>query len=777
MFESTSPDSPHLRILHVEDSQDDSDLLRLEVERAGLNPSLTRVDTAEGMIAALTEKQWDVVISDYSMPHFSAPLAFEILREHRLDLPFIIVSGTVGEETAVRAMKLGVHDYLLKGKLVRLVPAIERELRDKQGRDARRKAERLLAESAEAHRLLFEASPLPLFVFEVERLAPLAVNEAALLLYGYTYAEFMQLSISDLTVAGRKTVKAGLDALGDAETAGVSTYRRKDGSQFVAEYITRALSFAARRARITVIKDITDRYEAEQMRALLAAIVQTSNDAIVSKLPDGTITSWNGAAVRLFGYSPDEATGRSIAIIVPPERLDEERALMTHALTGERVDHHETVRLRKDGTEVIVSISLAPILDASGSIIGVSETARDLTEQRGAAEALRRIEDQLRQAQKMEAVGRLAGGIAHDFNNVLSVILGYSEMILGDLKSNDPLLGNIEEIRKAAGRAADLTRQLLAFSRQQIIEPRVIDLNVLISGMERMLKRIVGEDVDLAFSPSPDVGRIRADAGHVEQVIMNLVVNARDAMPTGGKLTIEIGNVELDADYIHEHLGSARGPHVMLAVSDTGTGMDRATQARIFEPFFTTKDLGKGTGLGLSTVLGIVQQCGGNVWVYSEPGSGTSFKLYFPRVDSAVDSPAPPQSPVSLRGSETILLVEDQGQVRVVAEEILKRHGYRVIVAQSAGDALLLCEQQVGAIDLLLTDVVMPQMNGTELARRIATTRSETKVLFMSGYTDDSVVRNGVIESGIAFLQKPFTPESLARKVREALNAQPKDGR
>ncbi|HXI60598.1 MAG TPA: ATP-binding protein, partial [Polyangia bacterium] len=375
------------------------------------------------------------------------------------------------------------------------------------------------------------------------------------------------------------------------------------------------------------------------------------------------------------------------------------------------------------------------------------------------------------QAQKMEAVGRLAGGIAHDFNNVLSVILSYSDMMLADVRPDDPSRVDVEEIRKAAQRAADLTRQLLAFSRQQVVEPKVLDLNELLSGMDRMLRRILGEDVELASAPADQLGRIHADPSSIEQVIMNLVVNARDAMPTGGKLTIETANIDLDARYASVHLGSTPGPHVMLAVSDTGAGMDRATQARIFEPFFSTKGPGKGTGLGLSTVFGIVQQGGGNVWVYSEPGKGTTFKVYFPRVDAKADPLQTFHFIPSVGGSETILLVEDQEQVRVVAEDILRRNGYRVIAAKDGGEALLCCETHPGAIHLMLTDVVMPQMSGAELAKRIAAIRPNTRILFMSGYTDDSVIRHGVLESGIAFLQKPFTPDSLNRKVREVLSA------
>jgi signal transduction histidine kinase/CheY-like chemotaxis protein len=384
--------------------------------------------------------------------------------------------------------------------------------------------------------------------------------------------------------------------------------------------------------------------------------------------------------------------------------------------------------------------------------------------------ALRQSEEQLRQAQKMEAVGRLAGGVAHDFNNVLSVILSYGALILQDLKPADPLRADVDEICKAASRAAGLTRQLLTFSRQQVIEPKVIDLGEVLTSMDKMLQRILGEDVELVSIAPKTSGRVKVDPSHIEQVILNLVVNARDAMPTGGKLTIETANVVLDETYALSHLPAKAGPYVMMAVSDTGAGMDRETQTRIFEPFFTTKEHGKGTGLGLSTVFGIVQQSGGTIWVYSELGKGTTFKVYLPRVDAEVDVPKPQVAPPTLHGTETILLVEDEEQVRTIVLSILRRQGYSVIPAQHAGEALLLCEQHPEAIDLLLTDVVMPQMSGPELAKRLASTRPEMKVLCMSGYTDDSIVRHGVLEGGVAFLQKPITPASLARRVREVLD-------
>jgi len=415
-------------------------------------------------------------------------------------------------------------------------------------------------------------------------------------------------------------------------------------------------------------------------------------------------------------------------------------------------------------------LSLAPIRDTNGRVVGASTSARDLSEQRATAEALKRTEEQLRQAQKMEAVGRLAGGVAHDFNNLLSVILSYSDLIGSELSSTDPSSRDVAEIRKAALSAADLTRQLLVFSRQQIITPQVLDLNDIVVVMDKMLRRILGEDVDLVTRLARHSTRVLADPSNIEQMIMNLALNARDAMPRGGKLTIETGTVELDERYAAEHLGAKPGPHVLLAVSDTGTGMQPEIQARIFEPFFTTKAVGKGTGLGLSIVFGIAQRAGGSVWVYSEPGRGTTFKVYLPRSEAEVEAGSASRVPIALHGGETILLAEDQEQVRAVAHSILRRHGYHAIVAQNAGEALLLCEAHTGPIHLLLTDVVMPHLSGADLAKRIAVTRPETKVLFMSGYTDDSVVRHGVLEDGVAFLQKPFTPESLARKVREVLD-------
>jgi len=380
------------------------------------------------------------------------------------------------------------------------------------------------------------------------------------------------------------------------------------------------------------------------------------------------------------------------------------------------------------------------------------------------------LEEQLRQAQKLEAVGRLAGGIAHDFNNLLSVILMYTDELHEMLGPGGVGRSELEEIRVASRRASDLTRQMLAFSRQQVLDPQVIDLNGIVSGLGKMLSRVLGEDVELRAVLDPNLGRARADAGQIEQVIMNLVVNARDAMPTGGRLTITTAGATLDEAYAQAHLGVSPGDYVMLSVSDTGVGMDKATQSRAFEPFFTTKEQGKGTGLGLSTVFGIVKQSDGHIWLYSEPGGGTTFRIYLPRVDGAV-APARARATSAARGgSEKILLVEDEDQIRRVASAVLVRAGYRVVEARRPSEALELFAREAKSIDLLLTDVVMPEMSGRQLAERITAARAGVRVLFMSGYTDDAVLHHGVLAPGVTFIQKPLTPDSLIRKVREVLD-------
>jgi PAS domain S-box-containing protein len=492
------------------------------------------------------------------------------------------------------------------------------------------------------------------------------------------------------------------------------------------------------------------------------ALLDNARDAISVLTPGGVVLEANRAWERLLGVPREHALGRNVADFAPdPKSGLQSEYDKAVAQRGGSVP--PSLIRRPDGTEIQVELSRTAVEIAGEKFI--LSIGRDVTDRL-------RLEEQFRQAQKMEAIGSLAGGIAHDFNNLLSVILSYTELALGDLKPGNPLREDLEQVKRAGERSCDLTRQLLAFSRQQLLQPQILDLNAILAGMEKMLRRLLGEAVQLSLLTFTNIGRVYVDRGQIEQVVMNLAVNARDAMPSGGKLSIETGNVDLDAVYAAQHHGLTPGPYVMLAVTDTGTGMDAATRARIFEPFFTTKEMGKGTGLGLATVFGIVTQSHGHIWVYSEPGKGTTFKIYFPRRDPVADDEVPAVAPTTdPRGSETVLLVEDEDQVRALARRILGQNGYNVLEAQNGGEAFLICEQFEARIHLLVTDVVMPRMSGKQLAERLAVVRPDMRVLFMSGYTDNTIVHHGVLDAGVAFLQKPITPDAFLRKVREVLDA------
>jgi len=629
-----------LRVLMVEDSEDDARLMLRELRGAGYDLTHERVDTGAALEAALDRHPWDLVIGDYSMPHFSGTAALAILRERGLDIPYICVSGTITEELAVAAMKAGANDYVTKGQLKRLLPAIERELREARGR------------------------------------ATLRATEAS-----------------------------------------------------------------------------------------FATLVEHAPVGIYRSTPEGRFLSVNAAVVRMLGYdSAADVLALDMARDVYADAAERQRLVVRDSYSDRQYDNVEATWKRRDGRPLTAQLSVRAVRNGAGQVEYYETFVRDVTDQR-------RLQEQVLQSQKMEAVGRLAGGIDHDFNNLLTVITSYSDLLLEDLAPGDAKRDDVEQVRKAADGAAALTRQLLAFSRQQVVEPRVVSLNTVVEGLQKILRRVIGEDIDLAITLAPDLGAVRADVGQLEQVLMNLAVNARDAMPTGGRLTIETANVEHDPDYARDQEAAAVRRFAMLAVSDSGCGMDEATKARIFEPFFTTKEPGKGTGLGLATVYGIVQQAGGFIWVYSEPDQGTSFKVYLPEVDATAERPTAVPGARVPGGTETVLLVEDAAAVRAVTKQVLERQGYKVLEAADGEAALQLAQRHRGPIDLLLTDVVMPRLSGRELAGQFARLRPDTRVLYASGYTDDSVVRHGILESGTAYLQKPFSPESLARKVREVLDA------
>ena len=538
---------------------------------------------------------------------------------------------------------------------------------------------------------------------------------------------------------------------------------RKNVAEFPAEASISKFEVGSERIMTVRLRDVSERIAGERGMRELAAIVESSADAIVGENLEGIITAWNKGAEKMYGYSASEAVGRDARFLLPPGSPDYVSANLQKVRSGTSATF-ETVRMHANGRPVNVTLTVSPIRDKTGSVVGASTIAHDITEQK-------HLQEQLRQSQKMEAIGRLAGGVAHDFNNLLSVIVGYTYLMQSSVEKDHPLAGAAEQVMNAAEKAGALTRQLLAFSRRQVLQPEVIDVNDVVYSMEKMLPRLIGEDIDLRTIRTPGLKSIKADPGQLEQVIMNLVVNARDAMSNGGDLTIETANVHFSQREA-EHHDVAPGDYVMLAVSDTGQGMDEQTRGHMFEPFFTTKEPGKGTGLGLATVYGIVSQSSGHIWVYSEPGAGTTFKIYFPAVSAAAEKAGIAEGPeLSLAGDETILVVEDEDSLRDLVVHVLEAKGYKVLSAVGGTEALSTFDKRNGAIDLLLTDVVMPGMRGQELAQRISQRSPSLPVIYMSGYTDNALMHAGSLPEGTVFLQKPFTPDVVLRKVREVLDA------
>jgi PAS domain S-box-containing protein len=521
---------------------------------------------------------------------------------------------------------------------------------------------------------------------------------------------------------------------------------------------------------LAIQEDITERKRAEDdLRASerrLRTLFETVNLIVLVLDDDGRVDYVNPYFLQLTGYDPAEVFGRDWFGFLPPASRPQVQDVFRELIEREFHPHYQNTVLTRTGDELMISWHNTVLRDPAGRATGTLSVGEDITERLA-------LEHRLRQAQKMEAVGRLAGGIAHDFNNVLTAIFGYADLVAGEVPPG-PIQEDVQEIRNAATRAASLTRQLLAFSRRQVLQPAVLNLNELVENLGRMLQRLLGEDVALRTSLAPDLGNVRTDPGQIEQVIVNLAVNARDAMPNGGRLTIETANAELSEQYAEAHQPVIPGSYVMLAVSDTGIGIASEIRGHIFEPFFTTKEKGKGTGLGLSTVYGIVKQSGGYIWVYSEPAHGATFKVYLPRVDAPVDpGPQAGEPEPRLTGTETILLAEDDDLLRPLVRGILEKVGYRVLDAPNTGAALAVARATNDPIHLLVTDVVMPGESGRELARRLAEIRPDAKVLYISGYTDEAIVHHGMLDPGLHYLQKPFTPPVLARKVRSVLDGRP----
>jgi PAS domain S-box-containing protein len=636
-----------LRVLIVEDREDDALLLLRALRQGGYDPVWKRVDTAESMREALLET-WDVILSDHAMPHFSSSEALALIQGMELDVPFLIVSGSIPEDLAVSAMKAGAHDFLTKGKLARLVPAIEREIREGASRSLRRRAERELRESEERYRRFFE---------------------------------------EDLT----------------------------------------------------------------------GAVLTT---------PEGRILDANPAFLAMFGFATrEEALATDAAQL--HARPDDRAALVDALRAAGRVGAHERAMRRRDGKPLHVIANVVGEVDPAGSLVRIRAYLFDVTRRK-------ELESQFLHAQKLEALGRLAGGVAHDFNNLLTVINGYGEMAFQQMKEGDPVRRLVAQIRDAGERAAHLTKQLLAFSRKQVLQPEVLDLNEVLMGIEPMVRRLVGESVDVRLLLGPEPLHVMADRGQVDQILMNLVVNARDAMATGGSLTIQASapppeGPRPDADV-------PDGPWAVLAIADTGTGMTPDTLAHLFEPFFTTKERGKGTGLGLATVHSIVTQGGGLIRVQSRVGTGTVFRVYLPRLGAEARQGRSPAEGGAVGGSETILLVDDDAALRRMASDVLRGAGYTVLDARDGDAAFRAFADHRRPVDLLLTDVGLPGADGRTVAEFMRELSPNTRTLYISGHDDEELARKGLDLSTAPFLRKPFLPTDLLRKVREVLGAGARDG-
>jgi len=559
--------------------------------------------------------------------------------------------------------------------------------------------------------------------------------------------------------------------------------RRRNGSEFPVEISLSPVTTEDGMFVLSAIRDISDRKRiaeelrraneelhrrtAEQLgeyRSRLALIIDSSEDAIIGKDLNGIITSWNKGAERIYGYTPEEAIGKHISLLAPSDRPEEIPEILEKIARGESIEHSESVRVTKDGRRLDVSISVSPLRDAKGDVIGASAIARDITAQK-------RAERQLHQSQKMEAIGRLAGGVAHDFNNILGIIRACTEFLRDRIDTAAESSLYVENIKKAIERGSSLTRQLLAFSRSSAIQPRVLDLNERLKDVSKLLRPLMGDDVEILVVSKSPAAVVEADPGQLDQIVVNLAVNARDAMPRGGKFILETGHARFDEAFAEQHQSMTPGKYVLLAVSDTGNGMDGATVSRIFEPFFTTKEVGKGTGLGLATVYGIVKQSAGHILVYSEPGHGTTFKIYLPSAEHKIglESKSEVEAVSPKRQGASILLVEDDEIMRSLTRQALEEHGYSVVEADDGKSALEWAQSHPGPLDLLLTDVVMRRMSGPELVERLSSSHPNLKVVYMSGYTGELIAEREVLKRGITLLEKPFTRAALLNTLHATL--------
>ena len=741
-----------------------------------------RVGRSEELASLFARTRWDVVIADLHDPTEDTPALAGAISAHAPDLPLIVVSGTKGEEAAVRTMRAGARAYILRSELERLQTEVGRELAVSRSRRRTRQAE--IRERSQLLDAFFEHSITPM-VFLDRRFNFIRVNEA--------YARSCGRQPSDFP--GRNHFELYPDAGNQRIFEEVVRSRRpfqvlakpfvfQDHPEWGVTYWDWTLvpildSSGEVEFLVFSLEDVTAQVRAQdelrKSEQRYRRLIENLRDEFIfyAHGTDGVFTYVSPSVKGLLGFAPEELLTMRDSHLPDTPLNREARRRAELAISGQQQPSYEVEVLHKDGSARRLAINESPVLDTDGRVIAVEGVARDVTERLRAEEERAALQAQLVQAQKMEAIGRLAGGVAHDFNNMMTAVTGHARRLLRRLDKDDPTRRGVEEILKGGERATLLTRQLLAFSRKQIFRLESLDLNEVLGGMASMLRRLLGENIELLFRPAQDLEPVRADRAQLEQAVVNLALNSRDAMPEGGRLTVTTANVRLEDREELARLDLPADDYVMVAIEDTGHGMDATAQSHVFEPFFTTKSPGEGTGLGLSTVYGIVKQSGGGIVFASQPGRGTTFRVYLPRAATPLRVPRTSQSSDatrSPRGGETVLLVEDEDLVRKLVTLELEDAGYRVLQAETPGRALALAQRHQDRIDVLLSDVVLPGMSGPRLFEALAPLRPEARVLYISGHTEKHIVRHGALTPGTAFLEKPFTPEALLAKIREVLD-------
>jgi two-component system cell cycle sensor histidine kinase/response regulator CckA len=775
-----------VRILIAADDPADTEMILRELASAGIEFEYRRVEEAGAFVAALEAFRPDLVLSDYRLNAFDGMTALGLVVEGQPDVPVIIVTASIGEETAVACIKAGATDCVLKEHGVRLGIAAHAALEGVRLRREREHAEaqrrNALEEQARQHAVLRA-------VLDASDASILAVDhECRYLAFNRSHAEAMRAMYgTEIEVGARmpdfvtveedrvSTLRRLRRALSGETVVDEGFAGREAGScrHFTVAFSPIRAGDGAVAGAVVVGQEQTGRRRQEdRLRQLLRAVEQSPASIVITDTA-GTIQYVNPHFEQVTGYTGEEAVGKNPRILKSGEMRPEVYRELWETITSGREWRGEFLNRAKTGRLFWEMASISAVRDSEGRITHFVGVKEDVTERKNAEVALKSAEKQLALVQKMEAIGRLAGGVAHDFNNLLSVILGHAEQLSKGLPGDDPRRERLDQILWSAGKAAELTRQLLAFSRRQVLETRIVRLDAVVADAQRMLTRVIGEDVDFHVAQPATLGHVRADPAQIVQVLLNLVVNARDAMPDGGRLTVEFADAELDERYAAAHPPCHPGRFVMMAVSDTGHGMDAETQKRVFEPFFTTKPEGRGTGLGLSTVYGIVKQSGGFIWAYSEVGVGSTFKVYLPRVEEAETAAEPPPTalPRSAAGGR-ILLVEDDESVRGLMADLLTDAGYSVL-SSGRPTAAIAVASTVGSLDLLVTDVIMPDMSGRDLAHRLEAERPGLHVLYVSGYAGEALTRLGGIQRGEHFLSKPFSERGLLEAVATALAASP----